>query len=619
MKKLIFSLLVFLIMPIITLASDVDYDIESYYIDAYIQTNGDVEVSEIFLVDGTLNGYEMNLAYSSIRSSMRAEDITNIKVSGLNSSRISFNTFDEDFTPFELVTYANVGEDIKYSVDSTSDGYSIRMYHSLNREKYVFRLDYTIEGIVTMHDDFAEFYWNFFSGELADAIGNLNIRVTLPTLDNSNYFRFWAHGPLEGEINEMSSGTNSIVYAKLPSLESYKTLDIRITFASNLVNGVTKYSNQSFDEILDDEARLADEANALRKDIKSKMTVAVVGTIIFYIALVGSFVYIYFKYDRERKSLFKLKYNREFIDDYNVEVVDYLMHRTITENALSASIMNLVYKKNIKVEAIPEVKNEYRFTLISRNKLNDTENALVDFLFNNVAKGTASFTTTTLKKYASNTTTCQTFMNSYTNWKNMVIKDGEKEEFFEKKKKYIIIPFILLIFSIALLTYIAHYNIEFIPGILTILFAIIFMIYTVSFSKKTQKGAEHYARWQAFKRFLNDFGNFSVKDLPEIVLWERYLVYATVFGLADKVEKVMNVKISEFTNATDIDYFTLNYITNIHIANLITSSMHSAINTSQMTINRMNAGSSMSSGGGFGGGFSGGGGFGGGGRSGGGF
>lgn len=121
-----------------------------------------------------------------------------------------------------------------------------------------------------MHDDFAEFYWNFFSGELADAIGNLNIRVTLPTLDNSNYFRFWAHGPLEGEINEMSSGTNSIVYAKLPSLESYKTLDIRITFASNLVNGVTKYSNQSFDEILDDEARLADEANALRKDIKAK-------------------------------------------------------------------------------------------------------------------------------------------------------------------------------------------------------------------------------------------------------------------------------------------------------------------------------------------------------------
>ena len=619
MKKVLLSLLVFLLLPICALAADVNYDIESYYIDAKILENGDVEVSELFLVDGTLNGYEMNLAYSSIRSSMRAEDITNIKVSGLDSSRISFNTFDDNFTSFNLVTYASVGEDLKYSVDSTSDGYSIRMYHPLNREKYVFRLDYTIEGIVTMHDDFAEFYWNFFSGELADEIGDLNIRVTLPALDGSDYFRFWAHGPLEGEVYEESSGTNSIIYATIPSLESYGTLDIRMTFADDLVTGISKYSEETFDEIIDTETERANEANALRKDIRSKMNIAVVGTVIFYVALVGAFVYIYLKYDRERQSLFKLKYNREFIDDYNVEVVDYLMNHTITENALSASIMNLVYKKNIKVEAVPEVKDEYKFTLVTRNKLSDTENALVDFLFNNVAKGTASFTTTALKKYASSTKTCQTFMNSYTNWKNMVLKDGEAEEFFEKKKNYVIIPFVLLVYSIILITFITHNNIEFIPGFITVLFAIVFMIYAISFSKKTKKGVEHYARWQAFKRFLNDFGNFSIKELPEIVLWERYLVYATVFGLAQKVEKVMNVKITEFSNVSDIDYFTLNYITNIHIANLITSSMHSAINTSQMTINRMNAGSSMSSGGGFGGGFSSGGGFGGGGRSGGGF
>ena len=168
------------------------------------------------------------------------------------------------------------------------------------------------------------------------------------------------------------------------------------------------------------------------------------------------------------------------------------------------------------------------------------------------------------------------------------------------------------------MTFIIYNNIEFIPGIITVVLAIIFLIYTLSFTKKTPKGMEHYAKWQAFKRFLSDFGNFSIKELPEIILWERYLVYATIFGLADKVEKVMNVRIKEISNV-DIDYLTLNYITNIHIANLITSSMHSAINSSQVTINRMNATSSMSSGGGFGGGFSSGGGFGGGGRSGGGF
>ena len=249
--------------------------------------------------------------------------------------------------------------------------------------------------------------------------------------------------------------------------------------------------------------------------------------------------------------------------------------------------------------------------------MNATENALVDFLFITVGNNN-TFTTTALKKYASNTKTCQTFMNTYTKWKSMVIKDGEKQEFFEKKSKYIVIPFVFLVYSIILTFFIANNNIEFIPGIITVLVAIIFMIYVMTFSKKTKKGIEHFAKWQAFKRFLNDFGNFSVKELPEIILWERYLVYATVFGLADKVEKAMNVKISEIGNV-QIDTFTLNYITNIHIANLITSSMHSAINASQVAINQAAASSRMSSGSGFGGGFSGGGGFGGGGRSGGGF
>ncbi len=617
MKKLIFSLVLFLIMPVLVLASDVSYDIEDYYIDVTILENGDALVSEMFLVDGSLNGYEMNLAYTSSNSIASASDIMDITVSGLSTNSISFDTFNSSFTPFSQVSYASIGDTYKYTLNRQSNGVSIRMYNPLNNERYVFRLDYTIKDIVTMHSDFAEFYWNFFSGELADEIGNLHIRVSLPGKDNTDYFRFWAHGPLSGEINDISSSTNSVVEAQIATLESYGVLDIRITFSASLVNNVTKYSNVTFADVLAEEQVRADDANSLRQEIRIKWWVAVIATIIFYISIVITFFLIYFKYDKEREPLFKQKYNREFIDDYNVEVIDYLMHRNITENALSASIMNLIYKKNIKVEPIENSKKDYLFTLQNKDNLNDTELALVDFLFTTIGKDN-TFTTTALKKYASSTKTCNTFMSTYTNWKNMVIKDGESQEFFEKQKKYVFVPFIFLVYAIILMTFIIYNNIEFIPGIITVVLAIIFLIYTLSFTKKTPKGMEHYAKWQAFKRFLADFGNFSIKELPEIILWERYLVYATIFGLADKVEKVMNVRIKEISNV-DIDYLTLNYITNIHIANLITSSMHSAINSSQVTINRMNATSSMSSGGGFGGGFSSGGGFGGGGRSGGGF
>ena len=618
MKKIIYSLFLFLLFPTISLA--VSYDIEGYYINAEVLENGDVSVEEIFLVDGTMNGYELNLSTSSSNSTVSASAISNVSVAGANIDSISFDTFEENFTDFTLVSFANIGDSQKYTVDNTYNGVSIRMYYPINNEKIAFKVSYTLEDAIILHNDFAEFYWNFFSGELQDEINDLNVRVVLPGLDNSEYFRFWAHGPLSGEVHDYNSNTNNIVIASIDKLEAYGILDMRITFDDSLVNTnlISKHSDETLDDIVAEETEIASETNALRREVQTKWNIALFGTIGFYILLVIGFVYVYLKYDKELKSDFNHKYNRDFIDDYNVEVVDYLMNHNVTENALSASVMNLIYKKNIKAEAISDKKDSYTFTLLNRDNLNDTENSLVDFLFTTVGNGN-TFTTMALKKYASNATTCRDFMSSYTNWKNKVIIDGKNQNFFEKKRNYVWIPFVLLIYSIILLTFISSNNIEMFFGILTIFFAIIFMIYAIACTKKTKKGIEHYTKWKAFKNFLNDFGNFSIKELPEIALWERYLVYATVFGLADKVEKAMNVKITEFDNVDSADYIMFTHIHNMHMASIISSSMHSAINSSQVSINRANASSSMSSGGGFGGGFSGGGGFGGGGRSGGGF
>ena len=596
------------------------YDIEGYYINVEVLENGDVEVEEIFLVDGTMNGYEINLSANSTNSLVSASAISNVSVAGANLDNISFDAFDEDFNDFTLVNYADVGDSEKYTVDNTYNGVSIKMYYPINNEKITFKVSYTLEDAIILHNGFAEFYWNFFSGELPDEINDLNIRVILPGLDDSDYFRFWAHGPLSGEVHDYNSNTNNIVIASIDKLEAYGILDMRVTFIDSLVNTslISKHSDEALDDIISEEEKIANETNALRREVKAKWNIALFGTIGFYILLIIGFIYVYFKYDKELKSDFNHKYNRDFIDDYNVEVVDYLMNHSVTENALSASVMNLIYKKNIKAEAIADKKDSYKFTILSRDNLNDTENSLVDFLFTTVGDSN-TFTTMDLKKYASNMATCRGFMSSYTNWKNKVTKDGQTQNFFEKKRNYVWIPFVLLIYSIILLIFISSNNIELFIGILTIFFAIIFMIYAIACTKKTKKGIEHYAKWQAFKNFLNDFGNFSVKELPEIALWERYLVYATVFGLADKVEKAMNVKITEFTDVDSSDYIMFTHIHNMHMASIISSSMNHAINSSQVSINRANAASSMSSGGGFGGGFSGGGGFGGGGRSGGGF
>ena len=106
-------------------------------------------------------------------------------------------------------------------------------------------------------------------------------------------------------------------------------------------------------------------------------------------------------------------------------------------------------------------------------------------------------------------------------------------------------------------------------------------------------------------KFLVDFGRFDEKELPEIILWEKYLVYATIFGVARQLEKTMKIKIEAMenvdTNMTDILWY------NHMISNDFNRAMNETINQAYSVANSTIAASNMSSGSGSGGGFSGGG------------
>jgi len=56
----------------------------------------------------------------------------------------------------------------------------------------------------------------------------------------------------------------------------------------------------------------------------------------------------------------------------------------------------------------------------------------------------------------------------------------------------------------------------------------------------SEEGEKVHVEWMGLKRFLDEMDNFRSKLPTEIALWEQYLVYATAFGNADKVEAAMS-------------------------------------------------------------------------------
>src|SRR5699024_7133677 len=85
-------------------------------------------------------------------------------------------------------------------------------------------------------------------------------------------------------------------------------------------------------------------------------------------------------------------------------------------------------------------------------------------------------------------------------------------------------------------------------SVVIVILVIALIIFVVTRRFFTHKGALDYAKWMAHKKFLEDFSRFNEKELPEVTLWDKYLVYAVVLGCADNLSKEMNIKMASMEN-----------------------------------------------------------------------
>lgn len=115
----------------------------------------------------------------------------------------------------------------------------------------------------------------------------------------------------------------------------------------------------------------------------------------------------------------------------------------------------------------------------------------------------------------------------------------------------------------------------------------------------TQKGANEQEAWEGLKRYMEDFSLLNEREVPDLILWEKYLVYATVFGIADKVLAQLKIK---YPQLADESYMINNGYTYMYMMNrmnfdrMIMSGINKAYNTGLAQRQARIAASSYSSG-----------------------
>lgn len=328
------------------------------------------------------------------------------------------------------------------------------------------------------------------------------------------------------------------------------------------------------------------------------------------------------KYRKELKNTHKieaeqkLEYFRDIPDENSTPAQAAFLYYfrnsnfdTYITKIISATMLDLCMKKYIEFEIEADKKDNIKVIVNDKSKeaLSEDEQSIYNLL--SVVKNveTKSFTMKEFEKYVKNH--AESVQKIFSRIKKaatneQITKNNYDTNLREKYNKwigkgvsYIFLAIFTSIFAITIT----------IPSIVASVYC--FKI-AGKYNTLTQKGENEKEKWKALKKYMEEFSMMKDKTVPELVLWEKYLVYATAFGIADKVLKQLKVIYPEIT---DVEYMTSHGYTYMYLmySNNLGTSFISSID--RAVTNSYYSASNYSSGSGSGGGFSGGGGFGGGG------
>ncbi len=367
-----------------------------------------------------------------------------------------------------------------------------------------------------------------------------------------------------------------------------------------------------FETIIAEETKWADDANKERERIKKKQEEQeeLFKKIVICMAVVGLGIATFFiskivKYIKEIKKTKKimpeqeLEYFRE-IPDEEVTAAEaaYLYYfdkksafKSNISKIVSATILNLGLKKAVSFEKdqkgnidivinkeiditklqVEEKKIYYLLTEVKKwkNKKSKTEEENNQVSMKDIEKYAKNNDKTFLSDIDGIEGTAQSANKMKQNYSREQIEIATKWE--NKRTAYYVVAFVCICLGVMVAPLFAI-----IPSIIC---GILCQKLVNKTRTLTQKGVNEQEKWKALKRYMENFSLLNEREVPELVLWEKYLVYATAFGIADKVLSQLKIKYPELM---DENYMMSNGYMYIYLMNrynferTLTSSMQKA-------------------------------------------
>ncbi|MFI3229213.1 MAG: DUF2207 domain-containing protein, partial [Bacillota bacterium] len=577
MKKRISLILIIAIvmMSICCLTACYDYDTSSIYLeDVIINTtvneDGSITVQETWAVDVVDTNTYRNV-YKSIglyydNFSSTSELIVN-NVLYLNENL--YLDYDDSVGNIDRDGIPNNTEYVYYTYQSSSSTDVelgvIMPYLDVGTHTFVF--SYTITDAVGEYSDVAELYYKMFSEEFTLAIASFTATITLPELSyNDDAYMAYLHCTTSDSYLTIE---DNVITATATEIESGTQIEIRALLDSDVISGELYIDSAEKQNIIDEEQGWADD---YASEIRSYYFKVAIDCVLAALIIAGAiFVVIYGKIKSARIKGNYPEYYREVPEGWTVAQAAHVFYYykggaetdDIQSKLMSATILELARREYIKLEQ-QSGKDDCvinvltGFSAVKLAELSLEEKELYDLLLKVQGAYPNGFTMDEFEKFGKkNVEMVASAMKEYMTkskrkYGTAKLVDNKNRKYAKIIDTYSTVSFgVIGLFIIGVLFGIAG-GIG--GGLITvggaIIGGIIAKIGRIKRTRLTEEGERLLAKFVGLEKYMKEFSNLKDYDVPKLILWEEYLVYATMMGISKEVIDDLKLVYVDFAEPT---------------------------------------------------------------------
>ncbi|MCX8202246.1 MAG: DUF2207 domain-containing protein [Candidatus Micrarchaeota archaeon] len=434
---------------------------------------------------------------------------------------------------------------------------------------YTAVFDYTLKGEILEQKDAAQFFYKIWYDQWPKQISKLTMKIILP-------------GPVSDVVFFTHNSTPSSIYAGGNEIslvaENYPAnsyYEINLLMPKEWFNNLRIATNyMTKEEIIRGEERYLGQTNNNFLSLLSMLY-----TILLILAPLALLLYLYYTYGKEEdfpelNSLPPYVRDISEIDKDIPPTEAAVLLNPISANkkdlelisrVIAAETMELIRLGYLEVEereirGIIGSNKKIEFTIVPNKDpagLTEIQKTILDFMKSNLeSNGKFSFERDfglSFEAFSASQKYKYLFIGLVNNLFAKAVGILKSKNYIDMTGVNLMNRGFFIWFVIAIIS--GVFIPQLIGGLSFLLFISIFLwLFIILFinmkpdllGRWTKEGRIRHEKMKRYHKFMEDLTLMKEKNIKDVILWERLLVYATAFGIADKVIRSMEVVIPEY-------------------------------------------------------------------------